>query len=217
MHPRDVKGQPPVNGMHHGFVVNPKAPGGIQPVKLGPGAPVRLLPEPPREFRTEHLEPLRAAGEPHMVARTIGDAGKGQMAGVPLSFDHKSQSFMAPQQTFRGDHVVSTMGPVTNRGGTLQARAGFVVSGPGPGRTGFGSGGGYHPGTFEGGGGSYTGGSSHSGGGGAASSGGGGSSSGGGSGTSSHGSGGGAAVSSGGSSAGTSSPASSSSGAAPHH
>jgi hypothetical protein len=221
IHPYDVKGRPPINRTDVVFAVSNRNGLSVEPVKFEAGRPIEFLQSPPREYRSANLPPLSRADDPHLEARQIKDAlgskGAPVKAGVPLTFDHKSQSFMMAKQVMRGDRSVTVPAPINSRGGNLQSRA-FSYGGGGSYRGGGGassygggsrgggssSGGGSHGG---GGGGSSGGGGSHGGGGGGSSGGGG---SRGGGGASSGGGGGGSGASS--SSAGSSSAGSSSAG-----
>lgn len=170
IHPKDVKGKEPVNAKEPVFVVN-KGRTGVERMSLGPEHRVEVLSEPPKEFRAEPMPVLARADEPHVMAHDLKETtvakGPGVKApGTPITFDHKTQSFMAARQEMHGGHPVTVASPITNHSGTLQARA----SG--------GSGGGFHAGSASGGAHSSGGGGSHSSGG-ASSSGGGGSHSGG--------------------------------------
>ena len=157
IHPRDVKGQLPVNRLGKIFQLGDKKGTTVVPITFDPTRPIAVLKAPPKEFREEHLAPLAKAETPHLEAHTMKDlhAGKdviAKTAGIPLSFDHKSQSFMMPRQVMQGNKSVTVLAPVTNRGGDLQARGGF--SGGGGGRSSGGlSGGGSRSGGSGGGGG----------------------------------------------------------------
>ena len=206
IHPYDVKGRPPINRKNEVFAVSNKSGLSIERVKFDTDKPIEILKSPPREYRNSHLPPLSRTDDPHLEARQIKDASgsKGALVkapGVPITFDHKSQSFMMARQVVRGDKSVAVATPITNRGGNLQSRAGSFSGGGGFRGGGGSSGSGSH------GGGGYNGGGSHSGGGGGYSGGGSRGSGGGGS----HGGGGGGSSSS----SSSSSSASSSSAASP--
>jgi hypothetical protein len=214
IHPYDVKGRPPINRKDEVFAVSNRHGLRVEPVKFDTNRPIELLKSPPREFRSAFLPPLSRADEPHAEAHQIKDAlgSKGALAraaGIPLSFDHKSQTFNMAKLVMQGNKSMTVFAPISNRGGNLQARAGSFSGGGsyggGGSRGGGGSGGSSGGGSRGGGGGSgSSGGGSHSGGGGGGSSGGG-----------SHGGGGGGG-SSGGSSSAASSSAGSSSGGGSH-
>ncbi|MGA3136479.1 MAG: FecR family protein [Terracidiphilus sp.] len=214
LHPYDVKGRPPINRKEEVFAVNDKKGLSVERVKFDPERPIESLNSPPREFRNAYFPPLSRADEPHLAAHQLEDgfASKGALAkatGIPLSFDHKSQSFMMAKQVMQGNTSVTVMAPMTNRSGNLQARGGSFAGGHVGFSGGGGSRGGGGSGGFSGGGSRGGGGSSGSSGGGSRGGGGGGGSSGG-----SHGGGGssGGGSSGGGSSGGGSSGGSSSAG-----
>jgi hypothetical protein len=215
IHPYDVKDRPPVNRKDVVFAVSNRNGLSIEPVKFDANRPIEFLQSPPREYRNVYLPPLSRAAEPRLEARSIKDvigskAALAKPAGIPLSFDHRSQSFTMTRQVMRGDKSVTVATPITSRGENLQSRA-PSYSGGGSYRGGGGSS--FSGGGSRGGGGSASGGGSHGGGGGGSSGGGG--SHGGGGGSSGGGGGGGASGSSAGSSSGGSSSGGSSSGG--HH
>ena len=182
IHPYDVKGRPPVNRKEEVYAVNNKNGLSLERVKFDPGHPIGVLKSPPREFRTTYLRPLPPANVPRMEAHAMKEslpASKGtavKPVSVPLRFDAKSQSFMMSKEVMHGGKTVTVSAPVSNRGGTLQARGGSFAGGHGSsggssahgGGGSGGSGGGSHGGA---GGGSS--GGSHGGGGSSGSSGGG--------------------------------------------
>jgi hypothetical protein len=130
VHPHDVKDRPPVNRKAAVFAVN-KDTRTIERIEFGSTHPIELLKEPPKEFRAEVLIPLARTTEPHMEAHQIRDgfvAAKGEPirpAGIPITFDHKSQSFMMQQShSSQGGRAVTSFVPISNHGGDLQARSG---------------------------------------------------------------------------------------------
>jgi hypothetical protein len=146
IHPRDVKGQLPVNRLGKIFQLGDKKGTTVVPVTFDPTRPIEVLKAPPKEFREEHLAPLAKAETPHLEAHMMKEihAGKDVMAktsGIPLSFDHKSQSFMMPRQVMQGNKSVTVFAPVTNRGGDLQARGGYSGGSGGRGSSGISGGG----------------------------------------------------------------------------
>jgi hypothetical protein len=170
IHPYDVKGRPPINRKEEVFAVSGKDKPVIEPVKFGPEHPIELLKSPPREYRSSAMPPLAKAEEPHLEAHSVKDAlaiknATAKAPGIPLNFDHKSQSFVMARQVTQGGKSVTVATPINNRGGTLQARAGG--SGAGGGARGEGGGGSSHGGSSHAGSsaGSSSGGSAHSGGG----------------------------------------------------
>jgi hypothetical protein len=221
IHPYDAKGRPPLNRKEEVLAVIHKNGFGLQRTRLDPALPVQLLDGPPKEFNKAFYPALAHADAPQMTALAMKDALFGinreqaRSAGIPLSFDHKSQSFMMERQVMQGSKSVTIAAPINNSRGSLQSRADHISGGSGGYHGGGGSGGGYRGGGASGGssGGSRGGGGGSSGGGSHGGGGGGGSSSGGshgGGGSSSGSSGGGSSASS--SSGGSSSAGSSSSG-----
>jgi FecR protein len=187
LHPYDVKSRPPINRKETVFALNNKNGLTIERLKFEPGKPIEELKSAPREFRDAHLPPLARSEAPHMEAHVMKDGLRGERLsatkGVPLTFNAKLQTFNMSREVMHGAKVATVSTPVTNHGGTLQARGGSFAGGHGG---------------FNGGGGARGGGSGASGG----SHGGGGSSGGGAGGGGSHGGGGGGGSSAGGSSAG---------------
>jgi hypothetical protein len=165
-----VKGRPAINQKEEVFAVNDKNGFAVERTRFNPELPIEDLKEPPKEFRSALFPPLARVDEPRMAAYSVkdvvGSKGVVKAVGVPLSFDHKSQSFLMARQVTQGGRSVTVMAPINNRGGNLQARGGS-----------FSGGGSYHGGASSGGGGSHTGGGGSSGGGGGSHSSGGGSSS----------------------------------------
>ena len=142
IHPYDVKGRPPINRKEEVFAVNNKNGLSVERVKFEPGHPIEELKSPPREYRTAHLPPLSRTGVPHMEAHVMKDGLRGgnltAVKGVPLGFNSKLQSFTMAKEVEHGSKTVTVSAPITNRGGTLQARGGSFAGGHG----GFSSGGG---------------------------------------------------------------------------
>ena len=185
LHPYDVIARPPLNRKEEVFAVNNRYGISIEPVKLDAHSPIEFLETPPKEFRSTYLHPLRTAEAPRMQAQLLHEpiGTKGVLAkpgaGIPLSFDHKSQSFMTTRQITQGNKSVTVIAPVSNRSGSLQSVSGGSNRGGG-GYNGA-SGGGIRGGGSSGSSGGSRGGGSSSGSSGGGSHGGGGSSSSGGS------------------------------------
>lgn len=162
IHPYDVKGRTPVNSKAQVFEVNNKRSLSVEPVKVDSGRPIHLLNAPPREFRAAFVPSLSRADAPHIEAHLLkdGSGAKSSLAkgggGIPLSFDHKSQTFGMVGVSDHGSGVRPTFAPVNNRGGNLQARPGGFSGGGG-----YSAGNGYSAGTGFHGGGGYSGGASH--------------------------------------------------------
>jgi hypothetical protein len=164
LHPYDVKGQPAVNAKHEVFVVTGKNEVAVQPEKLDPGRPVEFLKDAPKEYRNASLRPLALAESPRMEAHAYGHAQENKgvevsRAAIPIHFDARSLSFTMPKEETRGGKTVTVNAPMTNRGGSLQARGG---SGSGGSRSSGSSGGGSRGGSSGSSGGSHSGGGSSS-------------------------------------------------------
>jgi hypothetical protein len=199
LHPYDVKGRPAINRTKDVFAPSKGLQAGLEEFRFENPNAIEELKAPPREFSKAVLMPLAKTETPVLAARTLkpGTAPKGEpvrAGAVPLTFDHKSQSFLMAKEVMRGEKATTAMAPVSNHSGNLQAHAPSYGGGGYRGSSGSGFSGGSHGGSVGGGGG----GGSH----------GGGSSSGGGG---SHGGGGGSVASSGGGGSSSASAASSSS------
>jgi len=133
IHPRDVAGKPPVNlnnGLLHPDVSRKDGAGSVERIAYNEGQKVKLLDEAPRAFRNEAPVALERAEEPHAVAfRLAGGVGENKdssqvalarPAGVPVTFDHKSQSFMIAQTVARGGVTRTVAEPIGGRSSSLQ-------------------------------------------------------------------------------------------------
>jgi hypothetical protein len=187
VHPKDQKGQPPINLKYGLFAVKTETDkGSVERIAYDPAAPVKVLAGIPKEFDKPSFAPLAAAEAPKVEARYVGQAylpssflSRGHSSEI--SFDHKSQSFVVSHQETQGGKSVMVSQAL---GGGPAAAHGGGSMGPSHGGGGFSGGGGGGGGTSHAGGGGFSGGGGgggghSSGGGGGASSGGGGSSGGG--------------------------------------
>lgn len=126
LHPFDVKGRPAINRKEEVFEVSNKNGLTVQRVKFE--GSVEELKSPPREFRNTYLTPLSRTDAPHMEAHTIKDGLRAgnytavKITGVPLGFDVKTHSFTMAKEVMHGSQSSTISVPMTNRGGTLQAR-----------------------------------------------------------------------------------------------
>jgi hypothetical protein len=179
IHPHDVAGKPPLNLQHGVFVPTDKQGVALERVAFHTGTSVKLLGGPPKEFERPYLQPLQHAEEPRLEAYlakegTVFVKGTGaRPIGTPITFDHKSQSFVLAHQVMQGGKTTTIAehfgGEGLRAGGFARSGGGFSRSGSGGGSFGrSGSGGGSH----SSGGGSHSAGGGFSGGGGHASGGG---------------------------------------------
>ncbi|MGO8757579.1 MAG: hypothetical protein ACLQG3_05590 [Terracidiphilus sp.] len=135
VHPYDIKDRPPVNRRNGVFAVDPKGVHPVERVELEAGSRVELLNEPPRALQPAFVPPLARAEEPHIVAHELKELAVAanspiKPAGIPIAFDHKSQTFMMSHQVMQGGKSITVLAPVGgNRGGGLQARGSFSGGG----------------------------------------------------------------------------------------
>ncbi|HEY2036614.1 MAG TPA: hypothetical protein VGG96_06345 [Steroidobacteraceae bacterium] len=195
IHPRDVAGKPPLN-LQHGVFVPIEKRGTLERVAFHPDTSIKLLGGPPKEFARLERPTLQRAEEPrpeaHRVAETgraggkdlggrelsgkeLGgkDSGKAGMAGArrvgtPITFDHRSQSFVLTHPVTQGGRTVTLAehfggGSIGGRsgggGGSARSGGGSFGSAGGGGSRGGGGGG------ASGGGGGHASGGASSGGG----------------------------------------------------
>jgi hypothetical protein len=176
IHPRDVNGQTPLN-LKNGLMKPVDMNGGVEHIAYADGDKLKLLDEAPKEFRRDEFPLLERSEAPHPVAFRLADRGvRGTVvdnkltavavrpAGVPVTFDHKTQSFMVAQTVQHGSGTRTVAEPIGGRGSSVQA---YSHSGGGSESA---RGGGYSGGSSSASRGSYSGGSSYSGGGGGAAS-----------------------------------------------
>jgi hypothetical protein len=199
IHPKDAPGKTPLNQVHGVFAITDKHRNSVEVARLDPSRGIKLLANPPRQFRNADAPVLARAANPEVQAHHLSDVMVARKAtdvkapGTRLTFDHRSQSFMVAKHDAAGSRSNAERAVVNNHIGSIQARLGSVDSHGNYNSHGGGSFGGSHSGGGFSGGGAHNG-SGLSGGGGGSHSGGGGFSGGGGG---SHG-GGGSSVGSGG-------------------
>ena len=182
IHPGDQKGKPPVN-LQHGLYALTDHKQGVERVRFDPSEHVKVLANAPKAFQKDYFTPLQRADAPRAEAHPMHEAmlaskegGPMKAAGTPITFDHKSQSFMMERQVMQGGKMSTVSEPVGGRNGNLQARGGdgggfnrggggsYSGGGTRSGSSGYsGGGGGGSRGSSSGGG--YSGGGGHSGGG----------------------------------------------------
>ena len=165
IHPRDVAGKPPLN-LKNGLL-RPDKGGAVERIAYEDGQKVKLLDEAPKAFRNEGLPALERAEEPRAVAYRLADrAGQDHVGqsidgaskialarpvGVPVTFDHKSQSFMVAQTVEHGGAMKTVVEPIGGRGNNS------VQTHSGGGEFARGGGGGYSGGASASRGSSYSG------------------------------------------------------------
>ena len=170
LHPFDVKGRPAINRKEEVFEVNDKNGLTVQRVKFE--GSIEELKSPPREFRNTYLPPLSRIETPRMEAHTIKDGFRAgnytsvKIAGAPVGFDSKTHSFTIAKEVMHGSQHSTISVPMTNRGGTLQARGESATGSHGgsfsvSGSHGSGTGGGSRGGSSGGSSASSSGGASH--------------------------------------------------------
>lgn len=125
VHPRDVKGTPPIN-REHGFVAEHVKSGyKVSEIRFDTTQRLDLVKSPPRQFRTGPLPSLPRAEAPRMVGHLLKEApvltpgasqpaGSSLSAGVPLQFDHRAQSFSAQRQILQNGRSVTVRTPVSS-------------------------------------------------------------------------------------------------------
>jgi FecR protein len=159
IHPKDVKGKPPIN---RGGLQPVKGKDGLHliPVKLEPGKPIEVLKSPPKDFRNAPQPVLARVDAPRMQMLALHDnakAGITARTAIPMTFNHQ-QGFVTSHQVMRGGRPVAVSVPVGRVGGGFSGgTTGGGFSGRSSGGAGFGA--------VAHGGGSYSGGGSHGGGG----------------------------------------------------
>jgi hypothetical protein len=183
LHPKDVPGKEPVNLKHGLYETKNWKQGQVERVAYDHTKPVTVLEGPPKEFTRPVFAPLARAEAPRLEARnlmpSVRPAEPGRMSEslvlrpqiVPITFDHKSQSFSMAREVVQGGKTstvsVSLGG---NRGGGFSggggSRGGGGFSGGSRGGSGGGGGGGSHASSGGGGGGTSSGGGASGGGGG---------------------------------------------------
>jgi hypothetical protein len=167
LHPFDVKGRPAINVKHEVFVVNGKNDVALHQERFDESRPIEFLKAPPKEYSLAPLRPLTVAEAPPMEAhpfpaRSGAKGSEVAKAAIPIHFDPRSQSFLMARQVMMNGKATTVLAPVSNRNGSLQARAASFSGGSG-----------FHGGSSMSGGSHTSGGGSSSGGGGSHSSGGG--------------------------------------------
>jgi hypothetical protein len=135
INPGDVNGKLPVNREHGVFTLGGK--NGIQRIAVNPGSEIKLLNAAPKEFRKPVSASLARADAPRMQGRQlqagINSTAHGTSAGIPITFDHRSQNFMISRQIEHGSNVRTVSEPVgsflARSGGSFGGRAAFQDEG----------------------------------------------------------------------------------------
>jgi hypothetical protein len=128
-HPRDVAGQPPHNRLHEVYLAGEKKNDAFEAGEFKPGSKLETLASPPREFRAPDRPLLARADEPTIAAHPLKDGLA--HAGVPLRFDHKSQSFLLVSEHTEGGHAKTIATPFAPRpSSTLHTHAGNIEPHP---------------------------------------------------------------------------------------
>jgi hypothetical protein len=159
IHPKDVKGQLPLN-KEHGFSTAREKGGGfvVSPVQFDANHPVELMKSPPKEFRNDPSPILTRAEAPHLEMHALKEsvvskAGMSPGGTIPMRFDHQTGVFSAPHQVMQGGHSTTVFASVGHAGGGgFQGHAGGGSYGGGGSHSGGGSsgGGGGHSGGTSG-------------------------------------------------------------------
>ncbi|HEY2035487.1 MAG TPA: hypothetical protein VGG96_00620, partial [Steroidobacteraceae bacterium] len=129
IHPRDVAGKPPLN-LQHGVFVPIEKRGTLERVAFHPDTSIKLLGGPPKEFARLERPTLQRAEEPRPEAHRVAEAGRAggkelsvrelggkdsgkagvaevRRVGTPITFDHRSQSFVLSHPVTQGGRTVT--------------------------------------------------------------------------------------------------------------
>jgi uncharacterized membrane protein YgcG len=168
MHPRDQRGQPPVNLRHGLYTLTGKPDHPIERVALDSRAQPKLLDSTPKEFRSPATPLLARAESPELAVHTMHESTRlntARSVSSTLTFNPHSDRFMVATRVTEGGHTQTFTAPMSDRSGHISSTGGGGFSGAG-------HGGGFAGGGSRGGGGSSGGGGGgHSGGGSSGSSG----------------------------------------------
>jgi hypothetical protein len=168
MHPRDQRGQPPVNLRHGLYTLTGKPDHPIERVALDSHSQPKLLDSTPKEFRNPAPPLLARAESPELTVHTMHESTRlntARSVSSTLTFNAHSDRFMVATRVTEGGHTQTVTAPMSDRGGHISSTGGGSFGGAG-------HGGGFSGGGSRGGGGSSGGGGGgHSGGGSSGSSG----------------------------------------------
>lgn len=131
VHPHDRPGKPPVNLKNGLITVTDKKAGRFTRVDLDPGKSVKVLTQPPREFRRSTLQPLTRADAPHPMGHAILAEAASAHTGTPprdssvtgsparsflraehdspIEFNRKSQGFVVERTDAHRGHDTQVM------------------------------------------------------------------------------------------------------------
>ena len=84
IHPHDTPGRPPLNLKNGLIAVSDRKAGQLTRIELDPSKSVKVLSEPPKEFRRATLEPLTRVDAPHPMGRLITVAAESNHVTTPL-------------------------------------------------------------------------------------------------------------------------------------
>jgi hypothetical protein len=175
IHPKDAPGKTPLNQVHGVFAITDKHRNSVEVARLDPSRGIKLLADPPKQFRSADAPVLARAANPEVQVHHLSDVMVARKAtdvkapGTRLTFDRRSQSFMVGKHDAAGSRSNAERAVVNNHIGSIQARLGSVDSHgnySSHGGGGFSGGGTHSGGGFSGGGGGSHSGGSFSGGGG---------------------------------------------------
>jgi hypothetical protein len=130
IHPHDVAGKPPINLKHGVFETSGRKGESVQHVAFNSSTPVKLLDTTPKEFAKPYFPPLQRAETPHLEAHMVKDGvasfkdNPTRPTGTPITFDHKSQSFMMARQVTEGSKNTTITEHFGGRSENFQAHNG---------------------------------------------------------------------------------------------
>jgi hypothetical protein len=173
IHPKDVAGKAPLNRGHGVFALTDKHGNTVEWTHLDSGRELKVLDNPPKQFRSADVPVLSRAATPEVQAHHLQDvmvarkASDIKMTGTRLTFDHRSQSFMLDKHDAPGGKGNPERAVFNNHISSIQARLGSVDGHGNYSTHGAAGGGSFHSGggSSGGGGGSHSGGGSSGGGG----------------------------------------------------
>jgi len=126
---------PPLNLQHGVFAFNGKQGESVQRIAFSSATSVKVLDSGPKQFRRTFYTPLRPAATPQLVAHMASPASSSatagkqlatRLGGTPITFDHKTPSFVMARPLVVGNQTAM----VTQRFGGRVEPAG-VGSRPG--------------------------------------------------------------------------------------